>query len=104
MLGVYVEDAGISSKRKQDVDEMVERSRKQGFEMTREEGSFSEFLGIKLENMLDGAINMTQKGLIQKIIEAVGMTNCNSNRTSASSNPLGSNPNGEPISLECFCS
>ena len=96
MLVVYVDDVGISAKRKQDVDEMVERLKKRGFELTRE-GSFSEFLGIKFEKMADGAINMTQKGLIQKILEASGMTDCNPNWTPASSTPLGSDPDGEPM-------
>ena len=31
---MYIDDAGISSKRKQDDDKMVERLRKRGFELT----------------------------------------------------------------------
>jgi hypothetical protein len=97
MLVVYVDDVGISAKRKQDVDEMVERLRKKGFELTRE-GTFSEFLGIKFEkNSDDGSINMTQKGLINKIIETAGMTDCNPNWTPASTTPLGTDPDGEPM-------
>jgi hypothetical protein len=97
MIVVYVDDVGISAKRKEDVDEMVERLRKKGFELTRE-GSFSEFLGIKFEkHSQDGSINMTQKGLINKIIEAAGMTDCNPNWTPASTTPLGSDPDGEPM-------
>jgi hypothetical protein len=97
MLVVYVNDVGISAKRKQDVNEMVERLRKKGFELTRE-GSFSEFLGIKFEkNAEDGSINMTQKGLINKIIETAGMTDCNPNWTPASTAPLGVDPHGEPV-------
>ena len=97
MLVVYVDDVGISAKRMEDVDEMVERLRKQGFELTRE-GSFSEFLGIKFEkNSEDGSINMTQTGLISKIIETAGMVDCNPNWTPASTTPLGSDPDGEPM-------
>jgi hypothetical protein len=97
MLVVYVDDVGIAAKRKQDVDEMVERLRQKGFELTRE-GSFSEFLGIKFEkNDQDESINMTQKGLINKIIETAGMTDCNPNWTPASTTPMGIDPDGEPM-------
>ena len=75
---------------------MVKRLKKRGFELACE-GSFSEFLGIKFEKMPNGAINMTQKGLIQNIIEAAGTTYCNPNWTPVSSTPLGSNPYGEPM-------
>jgi hypothetical protein len=96
MLVVYVDDVGISAKRKEDVDEMVSRLRKKGFELTRE-GSFSEFLGIKFEKLADGSINMTQKGLINKIIETAKMTDCNPNWTPASTTPLGIDHDGEPM-------
>jgi hypothetical protein len=70
---------GISAKHKEDLDEMVARLEKKGFVLTRE-GSFSAFLGIKFEkNPDDGSINMTQKGLIRKIIDTAGMTDCNPN-------------------------
>ena len=49
--------------------------------------------------MADGAINMTQKGLIQNILEAAGMTDCNPNWTPASSTPLDSDPDGEPMDV-----
>jgi hypothetical protein len=48
MRVVYVDYVGISAKQQEDVDTMVERLRKKGFELIRE-GSFSEFLGIKFE-------------------------------------------------------
>ena len=96
MRVVYVDDVGISAKRKQDVDEMVERLKKRGFELVHE-GSFPDFLGIKFAKMADGAINMTQKGLIQKIMETARMTVCNPNWTPASTIPLGTDPDGEPM-------
>jgi transposase InsO family protein len=97
MLVVYCDDVGISAKRNEDVDEMVGLLRQKGFVLTRE-GSFSEFLGIKFEkNVADGSINMTQKGLIKKIIETAGMTDCNPNWTPASTTPLGSDPDGEAM-------
>jgi hypothetical protein len=96
MLVVHVDDVGIAAKRKKDVDEMAALLREKGFDLTRE-GSFSEFLGIKFDQLDNGSINMTQKGLINKIIEAAGMTDCNPNWTPASTTPLGSDPDGEPM-------
>jgi hypothetical protein len=74
---------------------LVKRLELQGFQLTRE-GSFSELLGIKFKNNpVDGSVNITQKGLIKKIIETAGMTDCNSNWTPASITPLRLDPNGE---------
>jgi hypothetical protein len=50
-----------------------------GFEFTRE-GSFTDFLGIKFEKSeVNNTVTLTQKGLIQKIIAATGMEDCNPN-------------------------
>jgi hypothetical protein len=103
MLVVYVDDVGMSAKLKQDVDEMVTRLHEKGFELTRE-GSFSEFLGIKFEkNADDGSVNVTQKGLINEIVETAGVTDCNPNWTPASTAPLGSDPDGEEMDETWNC-
>jgi hypothetical protein len=96
MRAVCVDDVGIAAKRKEDVDEMAALLREKGFHLTRE-GSFSEFLGTKFDKLDDGSINMTQKGLVNKIIEAAGVTDCNPKWTPASTTPLGSDPDGEPM-------
>jgi hypothetical protein len=61
--------AGIAAENPEDVEKLVSDLRSHGFKLTQE-GSFSEFLGIKfLECSEDEkTITMTQKGLIQKII------------------------------------
>jgi hypothetical protein len=100
MLVIYVDDVGIAAKNKRDVDSLVQRLMDQGFKLTRE-GTFSEFLGIKFEkNSEDNSINMTQKGLIKKIIATAGMNDCNHNWTPASTTPLGIDPDGEPMNEE----
>jgi hypothetical protein len=97
MLVIYVDDVGIAAKYQKDVDSLVQRLMDQGFKLTRE-GTFSEFLGIKFEkNFEDNSINMTQKGLIRKIIATAGMEECNPNWTPASTTPLGIDPDGEPM-------
>lgn len=99
LLISYVDDCGIGAARKEDVDEFVRRLIARGFELTRE-GSFSEFLGIKFEADTNdkNKITLTQKGLIQKIIHATGMEDCNPNWTPATQVALGTDPDGEPMS------
>ena len=46
LIVLYVNDAGVCAKNEHDIDELIRRLTKHGFELTRE-GSFSEFLGIK---------------------------------------------------------
>ena len=53
-------------------------------------------LNLKGPHPCDGSINMSHKGLINKIIETAGMTDCNPNWTPALTALLGSDPDGEP--------
>ena len=61
--------------------------------------SLTSFLGIKFERGNDGTFTMTQPGLIDKIIKATGLENCNPNGTPAAPNQtLGKDPDGEEFS------
>ena len=96
LLVVYVDDLGVAAPSSEIIDKFVSDLETRGFELTRE-GSFSEYLGIKFsENKSAGTIELTQKGLIKKIIDAAGLTNCNPNRNPATAAALGIDPNGEP--------
>jgi hypothetical protein len=53
-------------------------------------------LGIKFEKK-DGKIEMTQPGLIKKILKATGMEDCNPNHTPTASTTLSTDPEGEPM-------
>ena len=94
MIVLYVDDAGIAAPRQELIDELVEQLRNKGFELTVE-GSFAEFLGIKFESRKDGSIEMTQQGLIKKILKAMNLEECNPNWTPARADALGSDPEGE---------
>ena len=91
---IYVDDGGIGFKYKSDLNQFLEQLRSKGFELTME-GDFSEYLGIKLERRSNGSVEMTQKGLIAKIIQATGLENCHPNWTPCSQVCLGSDPTGE---------
>ena len=63
------------------------------------EGSVTEFLRIETTpvNGTNGW-KLTQCGLIDKVLDTMGLTNCNSNATPTSSDvkPLGKDADGEP--------
>ena len=71
----YVDDLEIQAPKKENVDELIVKLCKRGFDLTLE-GSFSEYLGIEYTNVSDMAIKMIQEELIKKILEATGMDEC----------------------------
>ena len=93
MLVIYVDDLGIAAPSKAIIDDFIAKLRERGFELTQEE-SFSEYLGIKFSKHDDGSLEMTQKGLIEKILKTAGMENCNPNHTPAILTALGDDPKG----------
>ena len=99
MLVQYVDDCGIAAPDRRRIDRFVQDLRDLGFELTQEE-SFAEFLGIKFEDLPDGSIKCTQKGLIQKTLEAANMTDCNPNSVPATQVALSSDKDGEPMKEE----
>lgn len=97
MLVLYVDDVGVAAKDPKDIDRLVDALRSKGFELTRE-GSFSEFLGIKISPVDDGRnVHMTQRGLIDKIVSTLGLENCRPNWTPAQQAALGIDPDGPPM-------
>ena len=96
MLVQYVDDIGISARTKAEIDKFVKELRDRDLTLTQEE-TFSEFLGIKFEKKNDGSIEMTQRGLIKKVLESAGMSDCNPNATPATQQALGADEDGEPM-------
>ena len=77
LVVLYVDDAGVCAKNEHNIDELIHRLTKHGFELTCE-GSFSEFLGIKfVHDKETGAITAMQQGFIKKILAATSMEDCN---------------------------
>ena len=95
-LVIYVDDIGLAYSSQEVLSTFIQNLKDEGFTLTMEE-SFNEYLGVKYEKQADGSIAMTQDGLIQKIIEATGMQECNPNRVPASREALGMNPEGESM-------
>lgn len=94
---LYVDDVGIAFYQKSDLDNLLTKLKERGLTFTKE-GTFTEFLGIKFtKDEKTNTVTLTQKGLIQKIITATGMTDCNNNWTPALQQALGTDPEGEPM-------
>jgi hypothetical protein len=97
MIVLYVDDLGIAYSNKEDLEKLFQDLTELGLEFTRE-GTFTDFLGIKfVKDEASNTITLTQKGLIQKIIKATGLQNCNPNNTPALQACLGIDPDGEPM-------
>ena len=90
---LYVDDAGISAPNEAIIDALIRDLEGLGMQLTRE-GSFVEFLGIKFTPKTNGAIELTQKGLVKKILDAMDMADCSVNKTPTTQLALGSDPDG----------
>jgi hypothetical protein len=97
MAAVYVDDLVLAFKDPAEKDNFFSAMKDLGFSLTMED-TIESFLGIKFEPHPDGSFVMTQPALIQKIIDATDMNNCNAVDTPALPNqPLGKDPDGEPM-------
>lgn len=100
MVVLYVDDVGIAYANQSDLDHLLTNLTKKGLEFTKE-GTFTDFLGIKfVKDVVNNTVTLTQRGLIQKIIEATGMSDCNPNWTPAIQQTLGIDPDGEAMNEE----
>lgn len=70
---LYCDDSILFARDKADIDEVIAKLREAELELD-EEGDVAGFLGVHLERHEDGKhITLTQKGLIQKIVEALNL-------------------------------
>ena len=97
MVAAYVDDLCMAFKDPKEADHFFETMKKMGFKLTMDD-TLTAFLGIKFETLEDGSFHLSQPALIQKVIDATGMNNCNPVHTPALPNqPLGKDPDGEPM-------
>ena len=96
------------------IEEHVGKLKDLGYDLTLEDkgDNVFAFLGIEIQHH-DGMIEMTQKGLIDKVIQYLDMTNASGKESPAASEPLGTDANGAPfketwsypaaIGMLCIC-
>jgi hypothetical protein len=56
------------------------------------------FLGIKLNYLEDGSIQLLQDGLIDRIVTALGLDEYSKRTTPTQATPLGADKDGDPMS------
>jgi hypothetical protein len=97
MAVLYVDDLGIAYSNESDLKKLFSNLESKGLNFTRE-GMFTDFLGINFTKYsANGTLTLTQKGLIQKIKEATGMSDSNYNCTPAAQAALEFDPYGPPL-------
>jgi hypothetical protein len=70
------------------LENFIQRLRDIGFSLTHD-GSLAEYLGVTItRDKSNGTFELTQTGLINKILETMGMQNCNGTYTPAEITPL----------------
>jgi hypothetical protein len=96
MLAQWVDDFCCVYETQSHMDQFVKDLRDHGLNLTVE-GTLAEFLGIKLERHENNSFKLTQRGLIEKVLKAAEMSDCNPNSTPASTTPLSLDPDGLPF-------
>jgi hypothetical protein len=93
---VYVDDCLFFGKDMSDIDKMI-ASLKERFDLN-EEDNVAGFLGIKLNYLENGSIQLLQDGLIERIGLALGLDEMSKTcDTPTLSTPLGRDQDGEPM-------
>ena len=98
----YVDDTIFAGGNADELEEEIrtlgvaENEMRHTFEL-RNEGEVGDFLGIRIEKTGPKTFKLAQPGLIEKVLKAAGMEDCNGCATPASTTPLGSDLNGDPF-------
>ena len=66
----------------------------------RDDGQVGDFLGIRIEKLGERKFNLTQTGLINKVLKTAQMENSNLVATPVQTVPLGTDKNGDKFDEE----
>ena len=97
---VYVDDTILAGPNKSAIEDEIKglgvSTSEQRHEFgLRDEGEVGDFLGIRIEKIGDRKFHLTQTGLIDKVLNAANMTNCNPITTPAYTVSLGIDKDGD---------
>ena len=98
ILITYVDDTLFFGPDIKEIEKVIAELELAGYALTREEGDeetvFS-FLGVSITpNPATKMVTLTQTGLIDKILAATGMTDCNTRGSPCTKSGLGTDANG----------
>ena len=92
---VYVDDTLFFARDSSKIDETIQGLRDLNMEL-EEEDDVAGFLGVHIERRSDGSIKLSQSGLIQRIIDALDITDLPPKKTPSKLGVLGSDKDGDP--------
>ena len=84
---IYTDDCLFFAKEINEIDRVIHQLRVQGMSLNKEE-DLAGFLGINISKLAYGDIEMTQTGLIDRIIGTLGLDDANPKHAPASVTPL----------------
>ena len=99
---VYVDDTIIAGPNAQEIEDLITQlgvcsdEQRHTFEL-RDEGEVGDFLGIRIERHKTN-FELTQTGLINKVLEESKMEDCNPAKTPCATDALGKDEDGKPFS------
>ena len=91
---VYVDDTLFYAKNQADIDEVIDNLRQCGMDLEKEE-DVAGFLGVHINRKDDGTIELTQTGLIARIISALNLEDRHGKETPAEFGALPKDIGGE---------
>ena len=83
-LVFYVDDAIIFGRNDAAVQRMLDELKEAGFAY-KQDGDFSSYLGVQIEDLPDGRRKLSQPGLTRQLLEVMGMMDCRPVDTPSSS-------------------
>ena len=97
MMCTYVDDCIFFHKDQAAIDTLIAQM-KEDMPLTMEDGEDNAyaFLGVTVKRHENGDVELTQTGLIKKVLALCGMEDCNAKDTPAGTVPLGTDSKGEP--------
>ena len=76
MCVLCTDDSILVGPKQRELDDIIKEIESTGLHITSEDG-IEDFLGVNIERKPDGTIHMTQKRLVQSILEDLGLTGPN---------------------------
>lgn len=96
----YVDDCLFFGPDQKEIDKVIQDIKGLGMTLTVEDDTAYAFLGVDVEEIEGGGYKMSQKGLTKKVLNVLGMEDCNSKSTPATTGPIGTDANGEVFDEE----
>jgi hypothetical protein len=84
---LYTDDSILTGPNEKDLDKVIEEINRAGLDITVE-GDVSDFLGVKIERMANGNVNLTQPHLIDQILSDLRLIGNDKNQPTTKKTPM----------------